>query len=407
MSVCTDNKMKKVSIVVPVYNSEKYLGYCINSILSQTYTNIELILVNDGSQDNSINICNNYALIDPRVKVIDIPNSGVSHARNVGIENATGDYLQFVDSDDVIANNMIELLVHSMEVYHMDIVFCGMKMVTLKDNIPQDIKICTSEGIGKQCVLSRKIFLQNMACLLWKTAMLEGPCNKLYKREIIINKKIEFPEEITLGEDFLFNMDYYENVNGAVFLEEKLYYYLQVNDSALTKKIRLDIFENQMMLIEKFENFLRRNIELSKSEKIYISEYTIDKVIQCLKAFMNNSNLEKDDVKNNISIVINNEQVRRAFQYGKYIDPGYEWIREACRFCDVNLIYEKIFSEFHKMVNDKEEIKNPGIINKILVLILNEILKIHSVRKLEMIRNSLIDFGIKVTINKSIRYCIK
>ena len=83
MNVCTD---KKVSIVVPVYNSEKYLGYCINSILSQTYTNIELILVNDGSQDKSINICNNYALIDPRVKVIDIPNSGVSHARNIGID---------------------------------------------------------------------------------------------------------------------------------------------------------------------------------------------------------------------------------------------------------------------------------------------------------------------------------
>ena len=84
--------MKKVSIVVPIYNSEKYLGYCINSILSQTYTNIEVILVNDGSKDDSINICNNYAEIDPRVKVIDIQNSGVSHARNIGIENATGYY---------------------------------------------------------------------------------------------------------------------------------------------------------------------------------------------------------------------------------------------------------------------------------------------------------------------------
>ena len=242
-----------------------------------------------------------------------------------------------------------------------------------------------------------------------ETAMLEGPCNKLYKREIIINNKIKFPEEISLGEDFLFNMNYYENVNGAVLLEEKLYYYLQVNDSALTKKIRLDIFENQIMLIEEFENLLKRNIELSKSEKIYISEYTIAKAIQCLKAFISNSNLTEDEVKKNISVVINDEQVRRAFQYGKYIEPGYEWIRDACKFCDVNLIYEKIFSEFHKVVNGKEEkkIKNPGIINKILVLMLNEILKIHSVRKLEMIRNSLIDFGIKVTINKSIRYCTK
>ena len=86
--------MKKVSVVVPVYNAEKYLGYCINSILSQTYSNIELILVNDGSTDSSISICNNYALIDDRVKVINIKNSGVSYARNMGIKCASGYYLQ-------------------------------------------------------------------------------------------------------------------------------------------------------------------------------------------------------------------------------------------------------------------------------------------------------------------------
>lgn len=84
------------------------------------------------------------------------------------------------------------------------------------------------------CFEQKDIF-ENIAYLLWKTAMLEGPWNKLYKREIIVNKGIKFPEEITLGEDFLFNMNYYENINGAVFLEEKLYYYIQANSCALTK----------------------------------------------------------------------------------------------------------------------------------------------------------------------------
>ena len=90
-----ENKMKKVSIVVPIYNSEKYLGYCINSILSQTYTNIEVILVNDGSKDDSINICNNYAEIDPRVKVIDIQNSGASASKPGSVSSEHSPFLRF------------------------------------------------------------------------------------------------------------------------------------------------------------------------------------------------------------------------------------------------------------------------------------------------------------------------
>ena len=236
--------------------------------------------------------------------------------------------------------------------------------------------------------------------------MLEGPWNKLYKREIIVNKGIKFPEEITLGEDFLFNMNYYENINGAVFLEEKLYYYIQANSCALTKIKRLDIFENQIMLIEEFEKLLKRNIALSDNEKIHISEYTIAKVIQCLKAFTSNNNLTKDEIKNFISIIVNNEKVRTSFQYAKYIEPEYEWLRESYKFCDVNLIYEKIFSEFDGCLNDidKEQVKNPGIINRTLIFVLDEMMKIYSTRKLEMVRNSLVDFGIKATVNKSIKY---
>lgn len=196
--------MKKVSVVVPVYNAEKYLGYCINSILSQTYSNIELILVNDGSTDSSISICNNYALIDDRVKVINIKNSGVSYARNMGIKCASGYYLQFVDSDDVISSNMIETLVQSMELYGKDLVLCGMNLVTLQDNIPSEIKYCTSEGIGKECVLSKKVFFENMAGFLWKTAMLEGPCNKLYKNENSGETKIRVSSRYIIRRRFYF-----------------------------------------------------------------------------------------------------------------------------------------------------------------------------------------------------------
>lgn len=397
--------MKKVSVVVPVYNAERYLGYSINSILSQTYTEIEVILINDGSTDNSLKICNNYAHIDPRVKVVDIKNGGVGHARNIGIENASGYYLQFVDSDDVIAPDMIETFVHAIELYSKDIVFCGMKIVTLKDNNPEDIKECTSEGIGRECVLDRAVFFENMACLLWKTAMLEGPCNRLYKMDIVKKNQLKFPEDISLGEDFLFNMDYYEKCNGVVLLEQKLYYYLQVNNQALTKKVRQDLFENQMMLIERFEALLEKNVVISKEERKYILNYTTAKVIQCIKALFQNDELSECDKKVKIAEIINNKRVREALQFDGYIDSTFEWIKEHYKFCDVDLIYNKAKETLENTVR-KEDIllKTPGVVNNGLVIILNKILKRHKLKKLEMIRNTLVDYGIKTTFYKIISY---
>ena len=104
-----------ISVIVPIYNSEKYLPKCIESILSQTYKNLELILINDGSTDNSLNICNYYKSLDNRIIVIDKPNEGVSATRNLGIKIAKGDYLGFVDSDDYIEDNMYEVLLTQIE----------------------------------------------------------------------------------------------------------------------------------------------------------------------------------------------------------------------------------------------------------------------------------------------------
>ena len=122
---------KKVSIIVPVYNAEKYLGYTISSIRRQTYKNIEIILVNDGSADGSLQICGNYAAIDPRIRVIDLPNGGVSAARNRGLAEASGGDVQFVDADDVIHTDMTRKLVEVMETYQKDLVVCGFQMIML------------------------------------------------------------------------------------------------------------------------------------------------------------------------------------------------------------------------------------------------------------------------------------
>ena len=114
-----------ISIIVPVYNVEKYLSKCIDSIINQTYKNIEIILIDDGSTDSSGAICDKYALVDSRIHVLHIENSGVSNARNVGLNHATGDYIGFVDSDDYIEPNMYELLLEELIADDVDVVQCN------------------------------------------------------------------------------------------------------------------------------------------------------------------------------------------------------------------------------------------------------------------------------------------
>ena len=113
----------KLSVIVPVYNTEKYLERCIDSIVNQTFKNVEILLINDGSTDNSIEICRRYEKNDERIKLINKQNSGVSETRNIGIENATGEFITFVDSDDEIALNMYEQMIGAANEKDADIVF--------------------------------------------------------------------------------------------------------------------------------------------------------------------------------------------------------------------------------------------------------------------------------------------
>ncbi len=119
----------KVSIIVPIYNSEKNLDRCVNSILRQSYKNLELILINDGSTDSSLDICNNFRKLNENIIVIDQKNMGVSAARNIGLRYATGDLIQFVDSDDYIDSDMTESLVNCIRENNADLVICGYKSI--------------------------------------------------------------------------------------------------------------------------------------------------------------------------------------------------------------------------------------------------------------------------------------
>ncbi len=397
---------RKVSIIVPVYNAQSYLGYTISSIIRQTYENIEVILVDDGSIDLSLQICKNYAQMDKRIIVISDSNRGVSAARNRGMKEATGEYIQFVDAGDVIHIEMTKNLVELMETYEKDMVVCGFQMINLDDTCRQKQNISFNGAcLGKECILTRQAFFQNMATILLNSGLLECSWNKLFRRNYIEQYEIRFPEELSLGEDFCFNMDYFRCINGAVFTGQTFYYYLKVSKNTLTGCYREDYFENQLFLIQKFEKLLMENTKVGIQETKKIKEYLSSKMFQSIEnLFHEECELNILQKKKKISDIINHDDVRKALAMAEYIDPKYDWMREKIKYSDVQGIYEWMDTNAHKSMEHgekgiviKEELKRGGM-NRIIVTICDIMLKLYPFRKIRALRNSIYGFGIKKTV---------
>ena len=211
-----------VSIIVPVYNTEKYVERCIKSICNQTYKNIELLIIDDGSTDNSGKICDKWAEKDIRVKVIHEENRGVSIARNRGIELSQGDYIGFVDSDDVIDEHMYENMLEEAHKGNYDIICCnGYFMYSGEE---KKIIISNYESKELECKNYMLFSIQNGGYV----------CNRIYKKTCI--KNIEFRKDIYILEDLLFNMEISEKCKKIKYINNPLYFYYINSNSALREK---------------------------------------------------------------------------------------------------------------------------------------------------------------------------
>lgn len=227
--MCNENK-PNISVIVPVYNVEKYLKRCVDSILNQTLKDIEIILVNDGSTDNSLGICINYQKHDTKIKVINKVNEGVSSARNAGIDVALGEYITFVDSDDWIDNRMYEVMYNTIIENNVDAVNIGYSAVYGKKIVKRKPRIKSGKKFNDD-------LLVNMIDDGTMTGFLIGSvCMVMFKRNIIIERDIRFGINIKHNEDGLFNLLYLLNSKTFYTLEdETLYYYEQNNNSSISK----------------------------------------------------------------------------------------------------------------------------------------------------------------------------
>ena len=251
--------MPKVSIIVPVYNTENYIGRCIESILSQSYTDFELILINDGSKDKSADIIKSYK--DDRIIFIDNDNNGVSETRNIGIRKAKGEYIQFIDSDDFIDKDMLKDTLDVLESKNADTVITGLYL-----DIEQNSKVNTSiQTFDYYEAKDKKDIAINVLKRMGGT-YINSPINKLYKRSILVENNIFMDKNIDLGEDFIFNLAYLAHCNSVVFSNKCYYHYWMKIENNLTFKFRENKLELMNLMYEKSNDYF-------KSSGLSIDEY--------------------------------------------------------------------------------------------------------------------------------------
>lgn len=212
-----------VSVIVPVYNAERFLPKCLDSIRGQSWPGLEVWLVNDGSTDGSLALCREAEAADRRFHVIDKPNSGVSDSRNAGLAAASGKYVQFVDSDDYLARDATQTLVHTAESTGADLVVAHFYRVFEDTQVHQghirDRRVMTRGEYAGEMMKAPSNFYYGV---LW---------NKLYRRNMIEAGHLRFQRELSWCEDFLFNLEYLKHVRLAAAVPEPVYYYVRRENS--------------------------------------------------------------------------------------------------------------------------------------------------------------------------------
>ena len=255
-----------VSIIVPVYNAEKTIGRCIDSILGQQYTDFELLLVDDGSKDGSGAICDSYAMADSRVQVIHKENTGVSDTRNIGISRARGVYLQFLDSDDWITPDATKLLVEAAGEHNCDLVISDFyrvvgERVSRKGDIDED-RVLTREEYAAHMMEQPADFYYGV---LW---------NKLYRRDIVESHRLRMDPELSWCEDFMFNLEYIRHAQRFYALQVPIYYYVKTKGSLASQSLSISkTIRMKLMLFEYYNQFYKSVLDEDEYEKSRLKVY--------------------------------------------------------------------------------------------------------------------------------------
>lgn len=255
----------KISVIVPVYNAEKYLELCIQSICNQTYENIEIILVNDGSTDGSLSICKHYVKKDSRIKLINQENSGSSIARNTGLDNATGNIISFVDSDDYIKEHMFETMLNLMITHKLDV-------VEIERNAKSDHKRFDNSFIIENQVEAAERIIKTTAFQVWK---------RIYKRSLI--NDMRFIPNI-IHQDAFYTIDVLNRINKIGFLNSPLYHYNRESIGIIRSQYSAMKRDISVKVIEYIKDNIPMNEKVQQALDIHIVNYYTDHFMMISRA---------------------------------------------------------------------------------------------------------------------------
>jgi len=285
-----------VSAIVPVYNGEKYLRKCLESLINQSYKNMEIILINDGSTDKSSKICDAYVLSDNRIRVIHTQNNGPATARNIGIDNSKGKFIFFVDADDFIEGNAISLLIENYKQYKADIIIGDFKKV--KKGIVEnrnDISFSSNKFLTKQDIINySRLYLKKPN----KYLLFAFSWGRLFKSSIIKDNNIFFNTDLHTFEDVAFNFDYLNYTNEVYFLKEVIYNHtIYDNYSSATMTVSDNpkkLFGYKQALVN-INNFLKNSLVGDEIKKEVGHAYIYLTIIQLVRTCgqINNNNKKK------------------------------------------------------------------------------------------------------------------
>ncbi|SEG50220.1 Glycosyltransferase involved in cell wall bisynthesis [Halpernia humi] len=300
----------KLSVIVPVYNVENYLHQCVDSIINQTFADLEIILVNDGSTDSSPQICDDFAKKDSRIKVIHIQNSGVSVARNIGIESATSDYITFVDSDDWLELSMYENMFEiNNQDEKFDVIMCD--FTNVKENSKEQISANIRKGIYSKKQIVEELFPTLLVAENFGRIPIVSVCNCLFHCSILVKNKIRFDAELKFAEDYLFMANLMTEANSYYYLKENYFYNYRQYDDSRSKKFQNSWWQNLLNLNHKLKNLLENNKDFNFSRQLKLQ--LLHSVFFVLNSIYKNKTLNFGKKLKEVRLILNTPELENSF----------------------------------------------------------------------------------------------
>lgn len=314
--------MKKISIIVPIYNAEEHLDRCVKSILTQTVEDLELILVDDGSNDNSLNICKEYEKKDQRVRVVHQENAGVSAARNHGIELAEGKYIGFVDSDDWIESLMYERLLKEAKKTNADVIMCD--ATTVYSNGRTQVDTITQLSINQ--ILKKSDF---MPSLLLEMAGSAWRCiykNNRYNDKLMQSESLHFPLGVKFSEDRIFNIYAFGYANKICYIKES-YYNRYMNEKSAVHRFHEDYFEACKKAAEEIEKAIDLAWNAEEKYKIaYLQQFISGSLMAICNYYYKTSTMDRTSRRKAVIKVCNDIRLQNSVCNVGAINIQTKWL---------------------------------------------------------------------------------